>query len=270
MFGKAAPSSICDSSLFQAPRNIHIFPKAFGSKSHPSHSPHIFDLTQLHDALFGKYDPENHLEHTLVDSLEYCKQKSDPEHEFIIVTAKDSAAPQFVNYMVLDRTSNIPADRVGKHILATFSPSIWKAYAEDKMKISPDGDLPCLLKHCQISSYRTLERLDFPEKPLMIHELIAVSRAASSQQVEYRVFEAQCYWFAALVWDCVKRLRPEASSVEGSDRNLRGKFGFFYQRGSEQDLPDVLPKVKDELTRLGEQMTTAREVFKYIKYIYRY
>ncbi|KAG8794257.1 hypothetical protein FRC12_025170 [Ceratobasidium sp. 428] len=251
-----------DPRLASVSRNRHIFPAGFGTSNSSNDDPIEFTLPHLEDILIQQHTPEDHVEHIYVKSAEYCKEHEKPQHEFILVTVETNEDPRFRNYIILDRTSSLPADKIAQHFAQTISPCSSSAQAKDRLRISYDGTLKPLLEHCSVSKYRVLETLEFQKMSFLLYELVALSRAASDRHRKYNTLSNQCYWYASLVWDCTRQLLPATALVHTmhTKKNVRGKFGkVFYQRIDSKELSTISEGVGQELTILRRKFADAQK-----------
>ncbi|KAG9077878.1 hypothetical protein FRC06_008653, partial [Ceratobasidium sp. 370] len=160
-----------DPILCDLPRDRNIFPGGFGKSDQSEVPPNDFSLPQLQDILVGQGVPRQHVEHIFVKSAQYCKQKNDPKHEFIILTVETTEDHRFRNFLVLDRTSSIPVDQVAKHLAGAISPCIKPVLAKDRLRVSFDGELKSLIGHCKLSNYDVLEKLQFGKMDFLLYQL---------------------------------------------------------------------------------------------------
>ncbi|KAG8743145.1 hypothetical protein FRC10_000362 [Ceratobasidium sp. 414] len=250
-----------DPRLLDVPRNRHIFPPGFGNQDQSKNDPIEFTLPHLEDILIQQHTPDDHVEHIYVKSAEYCKEREKPQHEFILVTVETREDPRFRNYLILDRTSSLPADKIAQHLVQTMSPSL-SAQARDRLRISYDGTLKPLLEHCSLSKYRVLETFDFQKMSFLLYELVALSRAASERHRTYNTLSNQCYWYASLIWDCTRNLLPAASLTHTlhTEKNVRGKFGkVFHQRIDPKELSTISDGVGQELNLLRRKFADVQK-----------
>ncbi|KAG9121152.1 hypothetical protein FRC07_003020 [Ceratobasidium sp. 392] len=248
--------------LLDVPRNRHIFPPGFGISSRPISDPIEFTLPHLEDILIQQHTPDDHVEHIYVKSAQYCKERDKPQHEFILVTVETAEDPRLRNYLILDRTSSLPADKVAQHFVQAISPCSSSAQAKDRLRISYDGTLKPLLDHCSLSKYRVLETLEFKRMSFLLYELVALSRAASDRHRAYNTLSNQCYWYASLIWDCTRRLFPAATLTHTlhTEKNIRGKFGkVFHQRIDPKELSTISDGVGQELNLLKRRFVDAQK-----------
>ncbi|KAG8703781.1 hypothetical protein FRC08_002635 [Ceratobasidium sp. 394] len=253
-----------DPQLCDVSRNRHIFPAGFGAQNLSKGDPIEFTLPHLEDILIQQHTPDDHVEHIYVKSAEYCKEREKPQHEFILITVETREDPRFRNYIVLDRTSSLPADKIAQHFVQTISPSLSSAQARDRLRISYDGTLKPLLEHCSVSKYRILETLEFQKMSFLLYELVALSRAASDRHRTYNTLSNQCYWYASLIWDCTRQLLPAATLKHTlhTEKNLRGKFGkVFQQRIDPMELSTISDGVGQELNLLRRKFADAEKIF---------
>ncbi|KAG9074735.1 hypothetical protein FRC06_010497, partial [Ceratobasidium sp. 370] len=243
-----------DPQLRDVPRNLQIFPRGFGNEDQYTNDPLEFNLPHLEDILIQQHTPGDHVEHIYVKSAEYCKQREKPQHEFILITVETREDPRFRNYLILYRTSSLPADKIAQHFVQTIIPGI-SAQARDRLSISYDGTLKSLLEHCSLSKYSVLETLEFQKMSFLLYELVTLSRAASDRHRTYSTLSNHGR-YASLVWHCTRQLLPATTLTHTlhTEKNFRGKFGkVFYQRFDSKELSTILDDVGQELNLLRRQ-----------------
>ncbi|KAG9079708.1 hypothetical protein FRC06_007573, partial [Ceratobasidium sp. 370] len=244
-----------DPQLCYAPRNRHIFPPGFGNEDQSKNDPIEFSLPHLEDILIQQHAPEDHVEHIYVKSVEYCKEREKPQHEFILITVETREDPRFRNYLILDRTNSTPAPRFARMMIPWVS---WGT--RDRLRISYDGTLKPLLEHCSLSKYRVLETLEFQKMSFLLYELVALSRAASDRYMPYNILSNQSYWYTRFIWDCTRQLLPATTLTHTlhTEKNVRGKFGkVFHQRIDPKELSTISDGVSQELNLLRRKFADA-------------
>lgn len=192
-------------------RHKQIFPAGFDSTSSSNSAERLyypFSPERLYDVLTSGYTPEHHVEHIIVKSASYCKKNTAPKHEFIILEVEDTASPGLKNFIALDRNNGEGPNRPPRRTLSSDSQTF---AAKDEFRVSYDGNRDRLLEQCGLQHHETLETLVFQShEPLLLYQLATLTRAVSLQRDKYHVINANCYWFAGLIWDCIIRMRPSA------------------------------------------------------------
>jgi hypothetical protein len=251
-----------DPAIFELPRNLTIFPNGLGSWAQSTNAavaPLVYSLQQLIDMFRRAYREEDHIENIYVSSARYCKQPKDAKHEFIILEVRDNMVPKIANFLVLDRTVQGPATKGRVPVSASISTSI---LAQDRLRVSYYGDTRSLLKSCDLHNYNELARLEFsPSNPFFLYELVILASATSNTRQMYNLYNAQCFWFAGSVWDCMRVLRKDAQHTQSEQTKIRGSFGpFFSQKvdGAEQE--DILYKVRHEIAQFKVELKRGQEV----------
>ncbi|KAG8743148.1 hypothetical protein FRC10_000365 [Ceratobasidium sp. 414] len=255
-----------DPILCDLPRDRNIFPGGFGKSDQAEVPPNDFSLPQLRDILVNQGAPQQHVEHIFVKSALYCKQKHDPKHEFIILTVETAEDRRFRNFLVLDRTSSIPADRIARQLIGTISSSVQPVLARDRLRVAFDGELKSLIDHCKLSNYDVLEKLQFGKMDFLLYQLVTLAHAASERHKFYRLHSKQCYWYASLVWDCTMRLCPSALHTDAG-KKLRGKLGIFRQKTEAKELAMISSDVGKELQVFKEKREKDRKVSEFYTYV---
>lgn len=176
---------------------------------------------------------KDHLQRLLVRSAWYGKQTTSVRHEFILIQTEDALRPGLTRYLVLDRTVG-DASQANVERTTSFFTLCVGTDALDSFWILYDdpGDKEQLLHGCRLDSYIFLKRIDFgPDKPLLLLALVHLALHVSESHPKYHPLAANCYWFAGLVWECLRKLRPTARH-EVLVAGKRGKISFM------QLLPD--------------------------------
>lgn len=255
----SSTGSLANPLLFTVNRCFEIFPLGIGPLG-TSAPPNLFNLRQIYDALTNRYDPCAHVEDIFVKSATYCKQNEGSQHEFILLAVADRQAPQFENFLVLDRTSDVPTRKSSQHVKGILSPSYSAKPAKDRLMVSYDANCQNLLEYCNLTPCTRLEELDFSKSQLRLCELVTIAYVASRQHIEYHVLTAQCFWFAGLVWDCINQLHPETRPVV-LDRSRRGAFrSWFRQTTSLRELSLITTSVEQEIQQQRSRLAALRAV----------
>lgn len=221
-----------------AARFKDIFPPGFDSRFERSTSscpftqssscnPHFtFTPEQLYYSLIERYDPKTPVESMIVKSAWYGKQAKSAHHEFLIIRVEDIMTPGLSNYLVLERNAN---SNQGLSKTASMA-SAGTTSARDTFQVAYDGDVRKLLKECKLEPFDCLEELTFKcDAPLRLYELITLADTVSKQHPAYRVFDSSCYLYAALIWDCMRQMRPKATFTAGPTKNKGRCYGFQFK-----------------------------------------
>lgn len=173
---------------------------------------YLFDMFAMHSSRHGKDN--------VVRSAWYGKQTKSARHEFIVVVVEDLAIPGLKNCMAIERNQD-NASTGSSSRAARASSSI---NARDTFKVSYDGNLTRLLDESKLTPYQILEQLYFqPDKPFSLHTLVTLVHRISGQHRKYNPLDTNCYWFTGLIWDCMRRMFPEAR-YEPHLPKRRGRF----------------------------------------------
>lgn len=185
-----------------------------------------YNPKQLYDALVEDYHPNKHAEFTIVTSAWYGKRTVSAEHEFILIEVEDTAIDGLKNYLVLERdpgdTSHAPSGIIA-HTRAAFQGT----RANDTFKVSYDGNMEELLATCELESCIYLEQLEFDsDEPLLLYKLATLADIVSKRYPYYHFVFSNCYLFAGLVWECMRKMCPRAIHRDFLVEK-RGKYGTF-------------------------------------------
>lgn len=261
-FGRIRES--IDPAIYKLPRNLDIFPNGLGSCAQSTQAlqhPIQYSLSQLRTMFQRSYRDDDHFENIYISSAQYCKQRDDPNHEFLLLEVRDEKVPKISNFLVLDRTVQISTGVYGalSTSISTSTP------AHDRLRVSCYGDKDLLIDQCKLGPYDVLERLVFPSyswsKPFLLYELVILALETSRLRVMYNLMNAQCFWFAGCVWECMRKLRPESRRDRELGKDSRGKYGNFFQQSvKENEVEDVLYKARSEISHFGIELARGKEV----------
>ncbi|EUC53581.1 hypothetical protein RSOL_012780, partial [Rhizoctonia solani AG-3 Rhs1AP] len=158
----------------------------------------------------------------------YGKKLKPPYHEFVLFELGNTRDSSLRNHVVLDRSR-----LDGASVLPSIQPSR-SAAARDEFRFSCDGDQEKLLERCKLTPYEAIETVDFSADDLLpLYELAIVALATSLQRDRYHLLDANCYWFASLIWEQVLEMYPEAKH-EVLREGVRGTFGSLYSYTSDE------------------------------------
>jgi hypothetical protein len=254
-----------------ARRLYDIFPPGFDSTS-VSRGHYNFASEQLYRRLTHEYHPEKHIDSTIVKSVWYGKQKKAAEHEFLLIKVEDTIA-NLSNYIVLDRNLDekaalTPADcgeaigvSVGGKGLPNPSRSC-RGVALDAFRVSYDGIEKRLLQECLLTPREYLEKIDFSiEEPLYLYQLVTLANVVSTKGPYYAVVSKNCYWFAGLIWECLRHLHPNAVH-DGRLSNKRGKITALRVRyiPEERHRDEACEAFKQDMALVEERLSKSRKV----------
>lgn len=213
-----------ESSKDSAGRLFSVFPQADGSNQ----TSEPFPLSELLDTVVTK-----NTGHVLVQSATYCKKQNGLEHEFIFLTVADDNQ-NYQNALILERAGKrLPGWSIFR-ISQCLSWAFRGGAAIDQLVVSADGSATCL--ESKLLPYARLNQFTFTEESLLLSDLVMASRAVSILRNNYNLWNAQCYWFASSIWECIGRLCPSTTSAVKMS-NRRGRFGYlFHQRLSQDEM----------------------------------
>ncbi|QRV77230.1 Vegetative incompatibility protein HET-E-1 [Ceratobasidium sp. AG-Ba] len=256
------PQSPEDPALRHAQRNRHIFPAGFGRSREAKIPPIEFTPWQLEDTFTTN---KEYVKDIYVTSAAYCKESKSPKHEFILVEVEAARDVHFRNYLILDRISNLPSDRITQHLIQIIAPvSSSRAPARDRIRISYDGTLRSLLAHSSISKYDVLERYDFHSVSFLLYQLVVLSRVVSDRHIVYDALSTQCYWYASLIWGCIQRLRPE-HAVATINSKYRGRFGpMFHQQVDSNQIGSILKEAEEAIDHLRTCLEVSNKRYNHV------
>ncbi|KAB5589357.1 hypothetical protein CTheo_7195 [Ceratobasidium theobromae] len=222
-----------------------IFPPGFDSNLRSSasafHSPYSFPPEQLYRLFTDNYNHNKHVEHTIVKNAWYCKQEKSVKHEFILIEVEDTLMPNPTNFIILDRNKG---ERRQSSWPTSFLPSVLRTGAKDEFRVSYDGNVKRLLHDCKLESHEYLEQIMFdPDHPLPLYELVTLAHHVSEQHPRYNAMDANCYWFAGIIWECLIKMRPSAQHINPSP-NKRGQFVWIRYRHNPIQVKNVCREVR--------------------------
>lgn len=158
---------------------------------------------------------------TVVVSAWYGKQATASYHEFIVIHVEDLTMPGRKNCMVIDRNPN----NLGISNCALAA--VW-GNARDAFRISYDGDLTQLLAACQLTPHMVLEEIRiYPDELLPLVHLVTLVNHISELHSNYSLVDTNCYWFAGLIWECLRKMCPKAK-YEVVVPGKRGRFSYTH------------------------------------------
>ncbi|CAE6436212.1 unnamed protein product [Rhizoctonia solani] len=206
-----------------------------------------YSLDRLYSQMVQSHGTEDSPASIVVKSASYCKRETLPNHEFIWIMFENTKLPNAWNYMVLDRNKFEHGSGLDSVILSSIQHAA-SIVAQDEFRISCDGNINNLLKRCKLVPCRTLETISFDTgNVLPLYRLAAVAVAASDLRRDYHFVQANCYWFAGMVWEYLIRHCPDIRHVVRE--NVRGKFGtLFSHTTDENELDDVVVIVQELLS----------------------
>ncbi|KDQ56165.1 hypothetical protein JAAARDRAFT_48482 [Jaapia argillacea MUCL 33604] len=125
----------------------------------------------------------------VVTVVEHCKQKDGKRHEYLRFTLEHCH-----NYHVLFLYADCtPAEALGaKHVSSSSS---MKAHDRIRIAYTPS-----------ISDESMITLSDFPPASRFTSlELSLLLEATSNLKPDYKLYNSQCYWFCAVVWNVIKK-----------------------------------------------------------------
>ncbi|KAG8714155.1 hypothetical protein FRC11_009589 [Ceratobasidium sp. 423] len=245
-------------------RLLDLFPPGFdiNSRSISSRGHYHFATEQLYQRLTDEYLPEKHIESTLVKSVWYGKQRKSARHEFILIEVEDTQA-ELKNYIVLDRNLNEALAPIGRETLPakiSSSSRSCRGAALDAFKVSYDGIEKQLLRECQLWPRDYLEKIEFGRtEPLFLYELVTLVHVVSEKSPNYAMAYRNCYWFAGIIWECMRHLRPTASYDDRLSKK-RGKFSILRYTPEVQERDEICDGFKKEILKVEERLSKSRKV----------
>lgn len=215
-------------------------------------------------------------ESIIVKSAWYGKQTASASHEFILIQVEDGSSgtnhnENLINYLILDRNvlsqphkpSKIPKLGKSKKLLAQSQLSNQGGLAVDTFKISYDGDVERLLADCELHPYRLIEQLRFSsDKPLLFYELVTLAHLVSERYPKYDALDLSGYFFAGLIWETLRQLRPDAIHI--NDKSLvreRGKHGWYRYTTAEAQVKDIYAQAEGRIREAKGAIEEKKSVF---------
>ncbi|CAE6500877.1 unnamed protein product [Rhizoctonia solani] len=254
-------------SLKPPHRLVDVFPPGFDSKSKSSSSrgPYQFAPEQLYRTLTHAYAREHHVESTIVTSAWYGKQKNGARHEFILIEVEDTEAG-FKNFIVLDRNnSKSPPVESEDSPGLNLSPGgigcsrSCQSAAADAFRVSYNGIEKQLLRECQLQGNQYLEMIKFgSEGQLFLYQLVTLVHLVSESSQNYAVAGRNCYWFAGVIWECIRALHPSAE-YDGRRSRIRGKFAMMRYTPNTEDIHRICQEFEQEIRSVEDRLAQLRE-----------
>lgn len=241
-------------------RHRQIFPDGFDQDGKsPKHLPYAFAPDQLHQLLTGRYDPDEHVESIVVRSAHFGKERKSAQHEFIMFEVEDTQVTGLINYIILDRNNS------DTRAIRVLSNSIVPPHigAKDEFRVSHNGNQKQLLKACDLDPDSMMEKIEFGNnEPLLFYQVVTLAKIASARRQQYQPVNANCYWFAGLVWDCIGLMRPNAihSTIEKRLRGVFHKVPLQRDVTDRKELASTYTSIQAELKRIELDFTKSREV----------
>ncbi|CUA69991.1 Vegetative incompatibility protein HET-E-1 [Podospora anserina] [Rhizoctonia solani] len=216
-----------------------------------------FPLEDLIQAFIKEHSAEQPLDSVVVKYAVYGKKRRTPHHEFVVLELGHTRDPTLSNYVVLDRT------RVtGASVLSSVQQSN-SAIARDEFRFSCDGNREKLLRRCGLIPYDTVETIEFPTGDLLpFYELATIALVTSHHRDYYHILDANCYWFAGLIWEQVLEMYPEAKH-EILQEGVRGKFAGLlnYFTPGELERDEVGVKIQAMLSEMKTIIAGVQKVY---------
>ncbi|QRV95249.1 hypothetical protein RhiJN_23267 [Ceratobasidium sp. AG-Ba] len=238
-------------------RLVDVFPPGFDSTSSTSRGHYRFAPEQFYRMFTTCYDPEHHVESTLVTSVWYGKQKKGARHEFILVVVEDTQVHGLKNFIVLDRnTSEASTNKTkkGSQGQSAYHSSNCPSIALDAFRVSYNGNEKQLLEECELFPSQYLENIIFSsETPLFLYELATLVHIVAEKGPDYRVATRNCYWFAGLIWECLRFLRP-SGTCDNRFTKERGRFSVLRYTPEVEERDDTCDKYQTEINSVVERL----------------
>ncbi|CAE6536468.1 unnamed protein product [Rhizoctonia solani] len=250
-------------------RLLDLFPPGFdiNSRSVSSRGHYHFATEQLYQRLTDEYLPEKHIESTLVKSVWYGKQRKSARHEFILIEVQDTTA-ELTNYIVLDRNLNEALVPIAPNTLPAKISSTSRSCrgaALDAFRVSYDGVEKQLLRECQLWPRDYLEKIEFGStEPLFLYQLVTLVHVVSEKSPNYAMAYRNCYWFAGIIWECMRRLRPTASRDDRLSKK-RGKFSILRYTPEVQERDEICDGFNQEIKKVEERLSESRKMWSKLK-----
>jgi hypothetical protein len=236
-----------------------IFPPGIDSATNQTGIHYTLKLEQLYYSLTEPYDPNMHVESVVVKSAWYSKQTRSAEHEFILIQVEDTAVEGLTNFLVLDRNfgerSHGPLGKISRSWASSQATTTIDAF-----RVSYDGDVKQLLDECQLSPHTYLEQLQFQsEAPLHLYQLVTLACIVSGRYPLHRAVNSSRYLFIGLVWECMRRMRPDAI-YDDVQAKKRGRFGWTRSTPSPSELKEIDESIQEQLTHVELELEKKRAV----------
>ncbi|KAH7338624.1 hypothetical protein B0J17DRAFT_657877 [Rhizoctonia solani] len=220
-----------------------VFPPGVGSVSANRRLPGRSHYTLAPDQLYRtltSYEPGKHVESIVVKSAWYGKQSRLARQEFIVIQVEDTAIKGLTNYIALDRSTSTPSS-VFSGLLPHSRLRFHGEMARDAFKVAYDGVEEHLLHECNLDPHKRLEQLEFhADEPLLLYQLSTLVYLISEQYPEYGIADINGSWFARLIWECMRKMRPRAT-VTHYDQAVRkrGKLGWVCAMPDSTDVTEI-------------------------------
>ncbi|CAE6394035.1 unnamed protein product, partial [Rhizoctonia solani] len=207
---------------------------------------HHFPLEDLIQTFIEENSAEQPLDSVVVKSAVYGKKLKIPHHEFVVFELGHTRDPSLRNHVILDRT------RVtGANVLSSVQQSN-SAIARDEFRFSCDGNRDKLLERCGLIPYDTIETIEFSIGNLLpFYVLATIALVTSHQRDYYHLLDANCYWFAGLIWEQVLEMYPDARRKilrHGVRGKLAGLLNSFTSDELERD--EIELKIQSMLSEM--------------------
>lgn len=261
---KSGPSGLPvppDPDVYKRPRDTRIFPVGLGEKIADMNSrqhPHNYAAEELRALFLQDHNAAANVDHICVLEASYCKQQDGPKHEFILLRVQDIRYPNLTNFIVLDRTARSPSKGPHRYKSCATSEEFFDAVTQtpayDRFRVSHYGDSNTLIEHCDLKPYQAIESLSFnTAHPLRFYELVVLAQATTSARIMYKLFNAQCYWFASTVWECMQQLTPKARLR--IHKPIRGSLHVFQQLTNSVELHQIMEVVRGGILEFKNELS---------------
>ncbi|KAG8714153.1 hypothetical protein FRC11_009587 [Ceratobasidium sp. 423] len=215
---------------------------------------------QLYNEFTLKYDPDERIESVLVKSAWYGKQKKRARHEFILIVVEDTGIG-LTNYIVLDRNNsgNPPIAGKGSSLGNVGYSQSCQGAALDAFRVSYNGEEKQLLQECQLLPCQYVEKIEFSDtEPLFLYQLVTLVYVISKTSYNYAVMGENCYWFAGLIWESLRNLRPGAQHIDYRPK-IRGRFALLHHTPDKEEVDRLCAEFGEEIVQAEERLKRSKQ-----------
>ncbi|KAG8725599.1 hypothetical protein FRC09_004872 [Ceratobasidium sp. 395] len=214
------------------------------------------DIVQPRDLrlkILDDRDAVDHIDNVYVSRIQYCKMPTGTaQHEFLMIHIRDKTDPARKNVMTLDRVprdEDSPSKAKSVHeesgvgstdrkfhweFSLTSKPAmpnssryfLGSVHAFDRFAISKNNDPTSLCSSQGFTAYHELESLEIDHQDLTLGKLIFLAETVSAHQPNYKLFGAECYWYAGVTWEIACALAAPAER-QPERHKLRGKAAYL-------------------------------------------
>lgn len=243
-------------NVYITPQLEVIFPKARGT-SHDPDTADSYTPQKLASLFMGASQAHDIAEHILITDAWHCKNNSGKRHEFVLLHVKDANKPDVVNYMVLERATK--SRNIAKHFGAASGSDLIRA--DDIFRVSSSRDCEIFLKALKYDNHKVIREVTFSEdQPYRLYELIGLAIAVCEVKRFYNVVDAQCYWFAGSIWECMQNMLPHANWSDKSKRAEKYLDKVVSRRAEATKIVEMAESAREEIRKIMEELEQIREV----------